>query len=95
MDTYYRTDAFIGGRVYCNSKPMSVIANMKPNDRFNNDNRIPIAGKGMVNFGFDRHFRYGGNQINEVDTQTHSILDNNAITGYRNFRSNGSGYCEQ
>lgn len=93
MTVFHKSDKIVGGRVYCNSKTMEQISHMKMADRFVNDNRVAVPGRGFVNFGFDQYFRLPGGMMNETDQKAHPILTDNEITGYRYFRHNGSWFC--
>lgn len=94
MDTYNKTDKMVKNTVHCNEYSTSKLANFNGNMkmRFEYDNRIPIAGVGMVNFGFNQNFVVNGGIINGTDDRVLSILKDNEIVGYRYIRDNGNWF---
>lgn len=94
---YKVSDKILKNRVYCNEYSTTVIGNLNGNMkmRFENDNRIPIAGKGMVNFGFDQNFRINGGMINGTDDYVLKIVKDGEQTGnYRYISHNGNWFIE-
>ena len=62
--------SIIQTKVYMNCKPVpasNASAEVKASYTWNDDNRIPIAGIGMVNFGFNRNFVFNGGVIGNTD----------------------------
>lgn len=89
---YVKTEKMTKNTVYCNEKPISVIANMDMDMRWKYDNRIAVAGWGVVNWGFNQNFRVNGGSINEVDDKPISICKDTEITNYRFQKSNGNWF---
>ena len=91
---YVISNKYIKNRVFCNEKPLSVIANMDIDMRWKYDNRIMAAGCGVVNFGFDQNFKVNGLSINEVDEKPISIYKDNEIIGYSFNKNNGNWFIK-
>lgn len=91
---YVISDKYIKNRVFCNEKPLSVIANMNIDMRWKYDNRIMAAGCGVVNFGFDQNFKVNGLSINEVSDKPISILKDNEVIGYSFNKNNGNWFIK-
>lgn len=91
---YVISDKYIKNRVFCNEKPLSVIANMNIDMRWKYDNRIMAAGCGVVNFGFDQNFKVNGLSINEVSDKPTSILKDNEVIGYSFNKNNGNWFIK-
>lgn len=92
---YVVSDKYIKGKVWCNEKPISVIANMDLDMRWKYDNRIMAAGVGVMNFGFDQNFKVNGGAINEVEEKPISLWKDGEVTGeYRFNKSNGNWFIK-
>lgn len=97
MDIHKTTEKMVKNTVHCNEYSTSVLANLNGNMkmRFEHDNRIPIAGLGMVNFGFNQNFVVNGGMINGTDDKVMSIINDNEITGYRYIKDNGNWFISE
>lgn len=92
---YMLSDRYIKNTVYCNEKPMSVIAKMDFDMRWKYDNRIMAAGAGICNFGFSQNFMVNGGSINEVDDKPISVWQDNESIGYRFNNNNGNWFITE
>lgn len=90
MEKYSTSEKYVKGTVSMNEKSLSVIANMDIDMRWKYDNRIAVAGWGMVNWQFNQNFRINGGAINEVDDTPITIWKDGEIIGRRYISHNGN-----
>ena len=87
---YYDNQNFVKCSVKQNYRDIS---QLNPDLRWKYDNRIAVAGWGMLNPSCDRYFRINACTIGYTDYGTYSIRKDGFDTGdYRNVRYAGAQY---
>lgn len=86
--------SIIQTKVYMNSKAVPAVdasKEVKDSYTWNDDNRIPIAGLGMVNFGFNRNFVFNGGVIGNTDEVVLVQIVDNKTNGTLRYLPNAGG----
>lgn len=85
----------------CTTENADSLKKMDFDTRWNKDNRIPTWNFGMMNFGFDQNFTYGGNAINLTDDEERQTITEDSeeeegvsrkVTGHRRMAYNGNWF---